>query len=264
VDSLRHGTWPAYRCGTSSVRRAKRLAGGVRSAQTLGRSERHLWAATAAARPKGPRSPGFGWRSLTRSSLNSGSVRSTGYGCRRFAGSPGLCHESSAEVLASSTSRFVQATCVRPNWSLKRDLRRQGTWPASRCGPSSGQRAKRLPGYGPLAQTLGLSVTRSFVLRRRSSIRAFAIRRAFAGRRPPGRVQFIVSARAGARTMASVVQSVGAGPEGPFQSSPQTSRRSGVARDCGACVSLKHGTARRKARALARLLAAGAVGVIAA
>jgi hypothetical protein len=37
VDSLRHGTWPAYRCGTSSVRRAKRHAYARPSAQTLGR-----------------------------------------------------------------------------------------------------------------------------------------------------------------------------------------------------------------------------------
>jgi hypothetical protein len=36
VDSLRHGTWPAYRCGTSSVRRAKRHAYARPSAQTLG------------------------------------------------------------------------------------------------------------------------------------------------------------------------------------------------------------------------------------
>jgi hypothetical protein len=45
---------------------------------------------------------------------------------------------------------------VRPNPSLERDLRRQGTWPARRCGPSSVPRAKCLPGYGPSAQTLGL------------------------------------------------------------------------------------------------------------
>ena len=44
---------------------------------------------------------------------------------------------------------------VRPNPSLERDLHRHGTWPASRLGPSSGQRAKRHTGVGPSAQTLG-------------------------------------------------------------------------------------------------------------
>ncbi len=46
-----------------------------------------------------------------------------------------------------------------PNPSLERDLRQQGTWPAKRCGPSSASRAKRLPGYGPSAQTLGVAIT---------------------------------------------------------------------------------------------------------
>ncbi len=43
---------------------------------------------------------------------------------------------------------------MRPNPSLERDLRRQGTWPARRWFLSSASRAKRLPGYGPSAQTL--------------------------------------------------------------------------------------------------------------
>ncbi len=47
---------------------------------------------------------------------------------------------------------------VRPNPSLERDLHRQSTWPARRCGPSSASRAKRLPGFGPSAQTLGLTI----------------------------------------------------------------------------------------------------------
>jgi hypothetical protein len=44
---------------------------------------------------------------------------------------------------------------VRPNPSLERDLRRQGTWPAKPRFLSSASRAKRLPGSGPSAQTLG-------------------------------------------------------------------------------------------------------------
>ena len=44
---------------------------------------------------------------------------------------------------------------MRPNPSLERDLHRHGTWPARRCGPSSVARAKRHPGSGPSAQTLG-------------------------------------------------------------------------------------------------------------
>ena len=44
---------------------------------------------------------------------------------------------------------------VTPNPSLERDLHRHGTRPASRLGPSSGQRAKRHTGVGPSAQTLG-------------------------------------------------------------------------------------------------------------
>ena len=39
------------------------------------------------------------------------------------------------------------------------DRHRQGTWAASRCGPSSVSRPKRLTGVGPSAQTLGLAVT---------------------------------------------------------------------------------------------------------
>ena len=42
-----------------------------------------------------------------------------------------------------------------PNPSLERDLHRHGTWPASRSGTSSVQRAKHHAGPGPSAQTLG-------------------------------------------------------------------------------------------------------------
>ncbi len=44
---------------------------------------------------------------------------------------------------------------VRPNPSLERDLHRHGTWPARRSLSSSASRAKRHPGSGPSAQTLG-------------------------------------------------------------------------------------------------------------
>ena len=57
---------------------------------------------------------------------------------------------------------------VLPNPSLKRDLRRHGTWPARRSLSSFASRAKRHTGYGPLAQTLGLegdTVTASGLLR---------------------------------------------------------------------------------------------------
>ena len=44
---------------------------------------------------------------------------------------------------------------MRPNPSLERDLHRPGTWPARRFRSSSTSRAKRHPGSGPSAQTLG-------------------------------------------------------------------------------------------------------------
>ncbi len=44
----RHGTWPASRCGTSSVRRAKRHAGARGSAQTLGSRQNRFGARHAA------------------------------------------------------------------------------------------------------------------------------------------------------------------------------------------------------------------------
>ncbi len=44
---------------------------------------------------------------------------------------------------------------MAPNPSLERDLHRHGTWPASRSGTSSVQRAKHHAGSGPSAQTLG-------------------------------------------------------------------------------------------------------------
>ena len=48
---------------------------------------------------------------------------------------------------------------VRPNPSLERDLHRHGTWPARRSLSSSSARARRHPGSGPSAQTLGLMST---------------------------------------------------------------------------------------------------------
>ena len=47
-----------------------------------------------------------------------------------------------------------------PNPSLERDLHRHGIWPASRSGSSSVQRAKRHPGSGLSAQTLGITTHR--------------------------------------------------------------------------------------------------------
>ena len=44
-----------------------------------------------------------------------------------------------------------------PNPSLERDLHRPGTWPARLSLSSSASRAKRHPGVGPSAQTLGHS-----------------------------------------------------------------------------------------------------------
>ncbi len=59
---------------------------------------------------------------------------------------------------ASGPSRLVPCSPYRrPNWSLKRDCHRQGTWPARPSFLSSPSRAKRLPGVSPLAQTLGLT-----------------------------------------------------------------------------------------------------------
>jgi len=57
---------------------------------------------------------------------------------------------------------------ARPNPSLERDLHRHGTWPAKRSLSSCASRAKRHPGVGPSAQTLGLegdTVTASGLLR---------------------------------------------------------------------------------------------------
>ena len=45
---------------------------------------------------------------------------------------------------------------MTPNPSLERDLHRHGTWPAKRSGLSCASRAKRHPGSGPSAQTLGV------------------------------------------------------------------------------------------------------------
>lgn len=47
-------------------------------------------------------------------------------------------------------------TSLMPNPSLERDLHRHAAWPARRRGPSSASRAKRHPGVGPSAQTLGV------------------------------------------------------------------------------------------------------------
>ena len=43
------------------------------------------------------------------------------------------------------------------NWSLERDRHRQAAWAARRFRSSSASRAKRHPGSGPSAQTLGLT-----------------------------------------------------------------------------------------------------------
>ena len=61
-------------------------------------------------------------------------------------------------VLGMRTNLGLQGRAVLPNWSLKRDLRRHGTWPARLSGLSSASRAKRHTGSGPLAQTLGRSM----------------------------------------------------------------------------------------------------------
>ena len=52
-----------------------------------------------------------------------------------------------------------------PNPSLERDLHRHDTWPARRSGLSSASQAKRHPGSGPSAQTLGLPVPMNPVLK---------------------------------------------------------------------------------------------------
>lgn len=53
---------------------------------------------------------------------------------------------------------------MTPNPSLERDLHRHGAWPARRSLSSSASRAKRHPGSGPSAQTLGVMKTSSAFL----------------------------------------------------------------------------------------------------
>lgn len=52
---------------------------------------------------------------------------------------------------------YLANRLAMPNPSLERDLHRHGTWPAKRWFLSSASRAKRHPGSGSSAQTLGRS-----------------------------------------------------------------------------------------------------------
>jgi GNAT superfamily N-acetyltransferase len=60
---------------------------------------------------------------------------------------------------------WLWSSTETPNPSLERDLHRHGTWPAKRSLSSSASRAKRHPGVGPSAQTLGgMSTVRATVV----------------------------------------------------------------------------------------------------
>jgi hypothetical protein len=78
----------------------------------------------------------------------------------------GLRSRQASKNFASSGRVVPVVLCMLPNPSLERDLRRQGAWPAHQPVSSSVARAKRLPGYGPSAQTLGPAVTPRVPLRR--------------------------------------------------------------------------------------------------
>ena len=87
-----------------------------------------------------------------RASSTKAAVRGQRYRSPRSAGCQALRDQC---FRCLRTSAVIRSRAVLPNWSLKRDLHRHGTWPARRSGLSSASRAKRHSGYGPLAQTLG-------------------------------------------------------------------------------------------------------------
>ena len=120
---------------------------------------------------------------------------------------------------------------MSPNPSLERDLHRHGTWPARRSGLSSASRAKRHPGVGPSAQTLGSRLqrlgARQRSLRRQSPPNTKC---------PPCSVPWRSSSTvapipSGLAALPLAVQSPGASRASPVQA------RSPVALGCSACTS---------------------------